>query len=145
MTKLSVVLDTQLLLRGATSRRSTLSRKIYMAWLEGHYELLLSRETLAEIAAVLSEPLIVRRLKITDAILEHTLLSLQTRCRWVQVEKKIHVCRDPSDDKFLECAVEGQATYIVSADKDLLDLKIFEDIEIIEAPVFWRKLREERA
>jgi putative PIN family toxin of toxin-antitoxin system len=110
LTKLSVVLDTQLLLRGATARRSTLSRKIYLAWLEGHYELLLSRETLAEIAAVLSEPLIVRRLKITDAILEHTLLSLHTRCRWVQVEKKIHVCRDPSDDKFLECAVRVEPT-----------------------------------
>ena len=63
----------------------------------------------------------------------------------MQVEKNIHVCRDPSDDKFLECAVEGRANYIVSADKDLLDLKIFEGIEIIEAPVFWQKLREEQA
>lgn len=63
------MLDTQLLLRGATARRLTLSRKIYLAWLEGRYELLLSREILAEIAAVLSEPPVVRQLKITDAIL----------------------------------------------------------------------------
>jgi len=134
------VLDTQLLLRGATARRLTLSRKIYLAWLEGRYELLLSREILAEIAAVLSEPPVVRQLKITDAILEHTLLSLQARCRWVEVKSKIRACRDPNDDKFLECAVDGRANYIVSADKDLLALKKFEDIEIVDAPTFWRKL-----
>jgi hypothetical protein len=28
--------------------------------------------------------------------------------------------RDPTDDKFLECAVAGKADYLVSADADLL-------------------------
>jgi len=139
---LSVVLDTQLLLRGATARRSTLSRKIYLAWLAGRYELLLSEEIFAEIAAVFSDPFVVRRLKISDAILERTLLSLQARCQWVEVEGKIRACRDPSDDKFLECAVNGRADYIVSADKDLLDLVTFQGIEIVDAPTFWRKLGE---
>ncbi len=35
MTNPFVVLDTQLLLRGVTARRLTLSRKIYLAWLVG--------------------------------------------------------------------------------------------------------------
>ncbi|MBI3302312.1 MAG: putative toxin-antitoxin system toxin component, PIN family [Deltaproteobacteria bacterium] len=143
MTTLSVVLDTQQLLRGATARRLTLSRKIYLAWLAGRYQLLLSKDILAEIAAVLSEPLVVRRLKITEAIFEHTLLSLQARCRWVEVKSKIRACRDPSDDKFLECAVDGQDSYLVSADQDLLALGTFEGIEIIDAPTFWRKLDEQ--
>ena len=142
MTNLSVVLDTQLLLRGATARRLTLSRKIYLAWLAGRYELLLSKEIFAEIAAVFSEPFVVLRLKITEAILEHTLLSLQARCQWVEVTSKIRACRDPSDDKFLECAVDSRADYIVSADKDLLDMGTFQGIEIIDAPTFWRKLGE---
>ena len=142
MINLSVVLDTQLLLRGATARRLTLSRKIYLEWLAGRYELLLSTEIFAEIAAVFSEPLVVLRLRITDAILEHALRSLHARCQWVDVRRKIRACRDPSDDKFLECAVDGRADYIVSADKDLLDLGSFEGIEIIDAPTFWRKLAE---
>ncbi len=141
MTGPSVVLDTQLLLRGATARRPTLNRKIYLAWLEGRWELLISEEILGEIAAVLSDPEVVRRLKITEAILKHTLLSLRSRCRWVEVKSRIRVCRDPGDDKFLECAVDGRADYIVSADKDLPALRSFEGIEIIEAPAFWGILR----
>jgi putative PIN family toxin of toxin-antitoxin system len=143
LTKLSVVLDTQLLLRGATARRLTLSRKIYLAWLADRYEVLLSKDILAEIAAVLSDPFVVRRLKITDEILEQTLLSLRSRCRWVEVKSKVRVCRDPNDDKFLACAIDGQAQYLVSADKDLLDLGTVEDIAIIDAPTFWRKLAVE--
>jgi predicted nucleic acid-binding protein len=53
------------------------------------------------------------------------------------------VCRDPNDDKFLACAIDGQAQYLVSADKDLLDLGTVEDIAIIDAPTFWRKLAVE--
>jgi putative PIN family toxin of toxin-antitoxin system len=143
LTKLSVVLDTQLLLRGATARRLTLNRKIYLAWLADRYEILLSKDILAEIAAVLSDPFVVRRLKITDEILEQTLLSLRSRCRWVEVKSKVRVCRDPNDDKFLACAIDGQAHYLVSADKDLLDLGTVEDIAIIDAPTFWRKLAGE--
>lgn len=137
------MLDTQLLLRGATARRLTLNRKIYLAWLADRYEVLLSKDILAEIAAVLSDPFVVRRLKITDEILEQTLLSLQSRCRWVAVKSKVRVCRDPNDDKFLACAIDGQAQYLVSTDKDLLDLGTVEDITIIDAPTFWRKLAVE--
>ena len=33
------------------------------------------------------------------------------------------VPRDPEDNMVLECAMEGKAQYIVSGDKDLLDLR----------------------
>jgi putative PIN family toxin of toxin-antitoxin system len=32
----------------------------------------------------------------------------------VEPSKKLSVCRDPHDDKFFECAVEGQAQCIVT-------------------------------
>lgn len=38
---------------------------------------------------------------------------------------------DPSDDKFLICAVEGKAEYIISGDHHLLDLGNWEGIIII--------------
>jgi hypothetical protein len=37
-------------------------------------------------------------------------------------------CRDPIDDKFLACAVEGEAHYLVSSDKDSLDMRSFRGI-----------------
>jgi predicted nucleic acid-binding protein len=50
--------------------------------------------------------------------------------------------RDPDDDKFLECAVDGQADYIVTADNDLLSLGEIENIPIVDVPIFWRTLTE---
>ena len=48
----------------------------------------------------------------------------------------VSVCRDPDDDKFINCAVDAKALYIVSGDSDLLDIKEYEGIEIITAADF---------
>ena len=43
---------------------------------------------------------------------------------------------DPSDDRILECAIEGKANAIVSGDRHLLDLKKFRRIPIITVREF---------
>ncbi len=48
----------------------------------------------------------------------------------------VRICRDPDDDKFLECAKDSQALYIVSGDKDLLVIKRFENVRIVTAKDF---------
>jgi len=40
-------------------------------------------------------------------------------------------CRDKDDDNVLACAWEGAVDYLVTGDKDLLDLKVFKGIRII--------------
>jgi uncharacterized protein len=52
--------------------------------------------------------------------------------------------RDPNDDKFLECAVAGDADYLVSGDDDLLVLGAVQGIPIVDVPTFWQKLLEQR-
>lgn len=49
---------------------------------------------------------------------------------------EVHVCRDPDDDKFISCALEGKCIYIVSGDKDLLSLEKFDDIQIVKVSDF---------
>ena len=49
---------------------------------------------------------------------------------------QVKLCRDPDDDKFLGCAKDSHALYIVSGDKDLLVLSNFEGIRIITAKEF---------
>ena len=46
------------------------------------------------------------------------------------------VCRDLDDNKFLSCAKDSDSLYIVSGDKDLLELHTFEGIQIITAKNF---------
>jgi predicted nucleic acid-binding protein len=45
-------------------------------------------------------------------------------------------CRDPTDDKFLELAVSGNADLILSGDKDLLTLHPFRGIPIVTPAAF---------
>ena len=52
---------------------------------------------------------------------------------------KISVCRDPDDDKFLACALDSSSYYIVSGDKDLLDMKHYQGVTIVTAADFCKR------
>lgn len=54
----------------------------------------------------------------------------------IEAVTHVELSRDPDDDKFLGCAKDAKALYIVSGDKDLLTLESFENIEIITAKAF---------
>ena len=55
----------------------------------------------------------------------------------VRVSRRIHVVKDdPDDDKFIECAVECGAEFIVSGDKHLLKKKKYKRIDIVNAATF---------
>jgi len=43
------------------------------------------------------------------------------------------ICRDHSDDKYIECALAAGADYIISGDRDLLDLKEYGGVKIVNA------------
>jgi len=51
------------------------------------------------------------------------------------------VAADPDDDAVLECAVVGEAQYLVSGDRHLLALGKYQDVQIIQAADFLALLR----
>ena len=69
-------------------------------------------------------------------------LRLRRRAVLVRPDVPIRMSRDPTDDKFLECAVSGAADDVVSADDDLLSLREVRGIPILDAPTFWRRLSD---
>jgi putative PIN family toxin of toxin-antitoxin system len=54
----------------------------------------------------------------------------------VTITERIAACRDPTDDKFLELAVDGHADLIVSGERDLLALNPFRQIPIVTPAIF---------
>jgi putative PIN family toxin of toxin-antitoxin system len=55
----------------------------------------------------------------------------------IRVSRRIHVVKDdPDDDKFIECAVECNAEFIISGDNHLLNMEKYEGIDIISAATF---------
>ena len=52
------------------------------------------------------------------------------------------ITRDPDDDMIIACAVAASADYIVSRDRDLLDLGEYQGIQIVSPEAFMPILRE---
>jgi uncharacterized protein len=92
--------------------------------------------TCPELMEKLAEKLETRLHFSADQIAE-TLADYLGFLRVIQIPKTLTtVCRDPDDNMVLECALEGHAQYIVSGDKDLLELKVFRGIRIVRATEF---------
>jgi len=64
------------------------------------------------------------------------LAKLKLDAELIQINQTIEECRDPKDDKFLEVAINGDATHIISGDKDLLELHPFRDVAILTPTQF---------
>ncbi|MEP7235387.1 MAG: putative toxin-antitoxin system toxin component, PIN family [Ignavibacteriota bacterium] len=50
---------------------------------------------------------------------------------FIAVTSKVTDCSDPKDNKFLELAIDGVATHIISGDSDLCDLHPYRNIAIL--------------
>jgi predicted nucleic acid-binding protein len=55
------------------------------------------------------------------------------------------VAEDPADDRYLEAAVEGSASFAVSGDAHLLRLKEFQGIRVVTPQEFLRVLGDQSA
>jgi uncharacterized protein len=55
----------------------------------------------------------------------------------------VRECRDLKDDKVLELALNGEAQYIISGDKDLLVLHPFRGVLVITADEFLKTIEFE--
>jgi uncharacterized protein len=100
--------------------------------------LLISEETLAELAEVLSREKFDKYISTDDR--KTFINKLQIISRKAEIIERITACRDAKDDKFLELAINGNAKFIITGDRDLLVLNIFKGIEIITSQDFIARL-----
>ena len=108
-------------------------------------ELLIRRE----IGAVVSQEIVEEYQATFDYLLNKypgkpaliPLRQIVAACRMIEPSTKISLCRDPDDDKFIACAVDGGCAYIVSGDKDLLSLRDVHGIHIRTAAAFLQELQ----
>ncbi len=96
--------------------------------------ILISKETVDELNNVLSRPKFERY--ISQPKREDFLLSFVQKSVLIEIQEKIEECRDLKDNKFLELAISGKATEIVSGDRDLLVLNPFRGISIVTVSQF---------
>ncbi len=97
----------------------------------GIVELYLDQKTLNEIEDVLSRPKFRMRFSsLTDEMIAAFLDDIKSKAVFVKnVPSVFSYSRDPKDEKYINLAVAAEADYIVSRDRDLLDLMTDVSIE----------------
>lgn len=133
------VLDTNVILAaGITANTNSPNREVIRRWLSGDFTLLVAEDVLAEYAEKLLTATSALE-KTANLLARLLLLSEMVEIRFFHLR---HYPDDTDDVMFLLCAINGEATHLVSYDPHLLELKIFyDDFAICQPREFLAALR----
>ncbi len=130
------VLDTNTLISRLLCPAGVAAQAVDHALVRG--VLLVSEDTLNELVEVLTrskfDPYVTREDR------RQFLELLGGVARIVPIVRKIRACRDAKDDKFLDVAVNGEATAIITGDQDLLVLDPFHGVRILSPSAFLTRI-----
>src|SRR6266852_8358417 len=130
---MKIVLDTNVLISGIFWKG--VPGEILDYWTSDKIEIVVTEEILKEYIDI------IQRMAPKDEDLsKHWATFLQENAEIIMSVSNIKVCRDPDDDKFINCALSIGAAYIVSGDNDLLSVISIESINIITPSGFLKNL-----
>jgi len=125
---LRVVVDSNVLISRLLAPNSIPAQAVSHA--VRHGQLLASNATLEELAEVLGRSKFDRYISLEERQqFIRLLLRIVDR---PQITHRFNDCDDPKDNKFLDLAVSGAATVIITGDTDLLNLHPFQQIPILK-------------
>lgn len=118
-----MVFDCMVFLQGA-GRPAGPARGCFRLVDEGQVTLCVSPDILAEVREVLARPKTLRKFPLLSSEWGKTFLEgVESRAMVLtQVPRAFALTRDPKDEPYLNLALAAEARYLVSRDRDLLDL-----------------------
>ena len=128
-----IVIDTNVLISGVFF--GGFPRKVLSSVVAGEMTACATAEIINEYEAIVHEMIDRKQGHISKNILTPLITAMEI----IEPITQIEICRDPDDNKFLGCAKDSRALYIVSGDKDLLVIEKYENIQIITAKEFCEK------
>ena len=129
---LRTVIDTGVVVSAVLLPRSVPRQAFDLAAARG--PLLVSDKTIVELDDVLRRPKFDKYVSETQRL--EFLAALLREAEVVEVVDVVTECRDPKDNKFLELALSGKGSHIVTGDSDLLVLHPFRGIAIVSPQSF---------
>lgn len=108
-----------------TDNFNKLDRKL----LNNEIVFLYSEELIREFAEVVTRPKFKKYFSKED--IDSLLIKMEIFGELIHVTTKVNICRDSKDDFLLSLAIDGNASYLITGDKDLLDLKKISKTKII--------------
>jgi uncharacterized protein len=139
---LTAVIDSTVLI-SAFLTKGGVSDELLRYAREGVFVVFLSEEILIETEHTLSYPRIRARYTYTDEDVTDFLDRLRLAAEFItDLPSLTGIVRDPNDDMIIATAERAQAAHIVTRDKDLLSLEMYEDITMLTPEAFMAIVRE---
>lgn len=128
----SIVIDTNILISAVGWQGN--ERRVLEKCLLGKCKLIMSNEIIDELTEVLKRP----KFNFIPSIKKAELLKYVVQIsKIVNIKERLEIIKeDPADNKILETAIAGEADYIISGDRHLLNIKKFRSILILKAKDF---------
>lgn len=136
-----VVIDTNVLVSGLFGIKDSPSSQILSAFRAQKIILATSPLIIDEIADVINRRRIVELTKMSQDERADFIDKLIERSDVTAGKQSLQITRDVKDDKFLICAIEAKADYIITGDEDLLTLKEYGGIKILTPREFLKVLK----
>ena len=129
-----VVLDANVYVSALISGRGSPAR-ILAQWKDNRFDVVISPQILDELERVVRYPKIRERYAMSEQEIQGFLRDLRNQAITVVPSESVHVIEaDAEDNRYLECAVAGRASVIVSGDRHLLALREYRGIQILFQP-----------
>lgn len=107
------------------------AEEAYRLALYGYFFLLSSITILAETTRLLQT-----KFDWSFTHTERLVTHLSQVAELLSTQPHVHVLADEADNRILECGVQGDAEYLVTGDRALLDLREYEGLKIISLADF---------
>jgi uncharacterized protein len=133
------VIDTGVFVSALIRKQGT-TGDVLRALRDGRFTAIYTTDIVVEIIDVLGRSGFRAKYHIEPDDITAVVNLIRLRGDLVTPARKVTICRDPKDDKFIEAALATQTDCIVSGDADLLDLSSFEDIPILRPAEFLARL-----
>ena len=131
-----VVLDANVFVSGLISGQGA-PAEILERWRDEAFDVVISPAILSELERVLHYPRLQQRCNLSDGDIRRFIQVLRKFAIEVVPTEELDVVKaDAADNRYLECAVAGGATLIVSGDHHLPDLGQYGAIQILSPAGF---------
>ncbi len=98
----------------------------------GEFSVVVSKAMLDELRRTLSYPEVLKLVKFSKEVLDNFIGYYVSGASLVEPQFKVNVIKeDPADNRILECALAGGASFIVTGDRHLLDLREYQSVVIL--------------
>ena len=126
-----IVLDANVLVSALISRKGAPARLLEY-WQEERFDVVISPAILREVQRVLHYPKLQQRYQLPEEGIQRLLRLLRRQAIGVEPSEELTVIQhDPTDNRYLECAVAGEADIIVSGDHHLVELGEHQGVQIL--------------